>query len=101
MTVLACLGCWGLNLSVSLFLSELHVQFGWTSLHIAAREGHAEVIKLLIEHNANIDEDESVSVIKSTVFVKICRYASSLTAEIRYNLINILSCLKSLLKNII
>jgi ankyrin repeat protein len=27
---------------------------GWTPLHLAAREGHLEVVKLLVEHGADL-----------------------------------------------
>jgi ankyrin repeat protein len=32
-----------------------HKEDGWTSLHLASRNGHLDTAKLLIDHGANVD----------------------------------------------
>ena len=38
----------------------LLIQFGVTPLYIASREGHMEVVKVLLEHKADIDKADLV-----------------------------------------
>ena len=38
-----------------------NIQDGYTSLHFAAKNGHLEVVKLLIEKGANLQDKDSVS----------------------------------------
>ena len=47
--------------SDSIVSSSLHVQWGYTPLLRAARKGHAEVARFLLENGSNVQEENNVS----------------------------------------
>ena len=53
-------------------------QYGYTALMVASRNGHKEVVKLLLDHGADINMQDNVSVIDmiymSDMSVCICMY---------------------------
>ena len=44
------------------YIDMLLLQGGWTALHYACRDGHVEVVKLLISNNADVAATTNVSV---------------------------------------
>lgn len=45
---------------VSIWCESLCAQDGWTALHLASQEGHADVVRVLIEANAYINQQNKV-----------------------------------------
>ena len=43
------------------YIDMLLLQAGWTALHLACRNGHVEVVKLLISNNADVGATSDVS----------------------------------------
>ena len=43
------------------YIDMLLLQDGWTALHFACRDGHTEVVKHLINNNADITTTNNVS----------------------------------------
>ena len=39
----------------------MFLQYQWTPLHVAAREGHISIVKLLLEEGANVNVMNNVS----------------------------------------
>ena len=55
---------------------ETDKYYGWTSLHIAARDGKVALAKLLIKHGANVDFCDSIkqTPLRRFIFILIFRF---------------------------
>jgi hypothetical protein len=53
-------GCFGKRPRTSLTITTIALQDGWTPVHIAAQNGHLEIVGLLLQKGANKDAASNV-----------------------------------------
>ena len=62
-----------------------HVQVSYTPLGKASREGHSEIVSLLLQEGAHVDAVDDVSYLIRHAFLYWCKYSVILDSMIKIN----------------